>query len=282
MPFSCDNSYYRYIIEIGRGASGVVWKAFNIHSGKVAAIKVFYPSRWDLEDADRVASIHRLIFLRCNERLSLFAEFLNRDTYALDNCLAFELGGMSLDGVCCSYSVRPAIIHTDIKPANVVLVSDRTVVDRFLGKPVLCSTAIKLVDLDDAVLGPAERRYLCGTDSYRAPEVCAGFSWSNPIDAFSIGCVAVELWTSRPLFQASSSSAETLAAMEKVIGPFPSGFFKDAPQSLLFFTSARHRKVIFDWTICGPEAMGRLNGIVPLRALVLAEDMYTFSSALLH
>jgi len=39
---------------------------------------------------------------------------------------------------------------------------------------------------------------------YRAPEVILGNGYSHPVDMWSLGCIAAELFNGRPLFPGSS------------------------------------------------------------------------------
>lgn len=93
------------------------------------------------------------------------------------------------------------IAHTDIKPENIVLVDDRVVHVRdidergtFIDKVyslvklyvmsvddiysptqvVLKSPELRIIDIDNAVRMDVQRRYLVGSNRYRAPEVSAG------------------------------------------------------------------------------------------------------------
>ncbi|KAJ7178837.1 kinase-like domain-containing protein, partial [Mycena crocata] len=117
------------------------------------------------------------------------------------------------------------LIHTDIKPANIVLRSDRIRFDRIAlpdgdvaFKEVLSDVSIKLIDLDDAVSVGPRWMSLVGTDSYRAPEVVVGGVWLTPIDLFSVGCVMAELLLGYPLFKPDGGLEELLACLERTVG----------------------------------------------------------------
>lgn len=47
-----------------------------------------------------------------------------------------------------------------------------------------------------------------------------GLNWSYGVDAFAVGCVLYEIFTSRPLFVATGDLVERLAVMENTIGIF--------------------------------------------------------------
>ncbi|KAJ7683368.1 hypothetical protein B0H17DRAFT_1227870 [Mycena rosella] len=91
----------RFMYEIDYGASGTVWKALDLWSARLVAIKIFHPYREEFDDAHRVAAIHRILSACPDSRLGLFAQLLNEDTYELDGYLVFELGATSLDRFIC-------------------------------------------------------------------------------------------------------------------------------------------------------------------------------------
>lgn len=108
-------------------------------------------------------------------------------------------------------------------------------------KAILRSLELKIVDFDDAIIySGTNHRFPIGTNRYRAPEVTLGtvilvligstvlkhvlpgMEWGPPVDVFSVGCVLAELVTGRPLFTASFDEVERVAAIEVVVGLFPS------------------------------------------------------------
>ncbi|KAJ7829059.1 kinase-like domain-containing protein [Mycena leptocephala] len=216
-----------------------------------------------------------------------FVRLLNQDDCVLENCLVFELAGMSLESVLLHSPLWPlakshikhtlwqlfqavsylhclGLIHTDIKPANILVdqrafLSSGSVHVEYPSPP----WGIKLIDLDDAVYGVERRMYATGTFSYQAPEVHLGLAWSRPVDVFSLGCVAVEVCSGRPLFQCGSSSLELLAVMERVIGVFPGNVSTD-PWVRGFFTRSKPPRVAFDPALYSLESVSRITDAIPL------------------
>ncbi len=86
------------------------------------------------------------------------------------------------------------LIHRDIKPENVMLVRDRGRDD-----------AVRVLDWgvaairDDAEQG---RGSVAGTPYYIAPELLLRIPYDHRVDLYSFGCMAFELLTGRPPFQA--------------------------------------------------------------------------------
>ena len=58
------------------------------------------------------------------------------------------------------------------------------------------------------------------TLSYRAPEVLYGLPFDTQIDMWSLGCLLVEVYIGRRLFDAFNRSS-AVATMAKTLGPIP-------------------------------------------------------------
>lgn len=97
------------------------------------------------------------------------------------------------------YLHRGKIIHRDIKPENILI-------NRKLGKRGYNVALVKLIDF-----GLAKEEYNACTDYvatrwYRSPENLIGMRKSTvAIDVFALGCVAVELFTLKPLFPGTNT-----------------------------------------------------------------------------
>lgn len=130
------------------------------------------------------------------------------------------------------------IIHTDLKPENVLL-CDET----YVGKPLtpqmfsslsprrksacggerkfLTNPEVKLIDFGSAVFHNEFHPAIISTRHYRAPEIVLGLGWSFPCDIWSIGCVLVELVTGESLYPIHEN-LEHMAMMQRFNGrPFP-------------------------------------------------------------
>ncbi|KAJ7783125.1 kinase-like domain-containing protein [Mycena metata] len=159
-------SRYATILEIGSGSTGTVWKAVDVRSGQFVAVKVTHRSRRKLDHATRVATLTQRIFSRrswqtgcVDDRLfnncfrttsSLFAQLLDWGVSNGIDYLIYPLGGRSLEWLLRSRYLMPlpraqvqaiswqiakaveylhsmGLVHTDIKPDNIILVDDRTI-----------------------------------------------------------------------------------------------------------------------------------------------------------
>lgn len=117
---------------------------------------------------------------------------------------------------------RNGIVHCDLKPENICLVSARNMV-------------VKIIDLGSAVLrGDCHSSYV-QSRWYRAPEVIVGSKWDARIDMWSLGTLVAELILGVPIFRGSTSE-EVLASMAAVVGPVPAYMVREQLSSM-FFTS---------------------------------------------
>ena len=99
------------------------------------------------------------------------------------------------------------LIHTDIKPENLVLRRDSTTV-----RP-----EIVLIDFGSSETEPTFSSNIITTPLYRAPEVILRQGWGQPCDVWSVGCVLYEVLTRRALFNPVDST-DHLAMIETISG----------------------------------------------------------------
>lgn len=110
------------------------------------------------------------------------------------------------------------IIHTDIKPENVVIRREGDY--RY---PII-------IDFGNAVYENPNNREKITTESYRAPEVEIGTQpaygkrvplvWNASVDVWSAGCVLFELWKGTPLFE-KDEELGLIYLINDIIGPLP-------------------------------------------------------------
>lgn len=82
--------------------------------------------------------------------------------------------------------------------------------------------AIRIIDFGTSSRVDADdHTYDIGTLPYRSPEALLNCEpWGKATDIWSVGCVALELYTGHPLFCTGNEDA-LLAMMERVCGRFP-------------------------------------------------------------
>eukprot|EP00736_Rhodelphis_marinus_P000006 Rmarinus@m.23829 len=169
-------------------------------------------------------------------------------------CLVFEYLGFSLFDFLKKNKFRPfqsqtvrsiarqlfegvaymhdlGLVHTDLKPENVLFRSDtyhkrRTKDGGSYRTPL--TDKIAIIDFGGTTFEEDYHSSIVSTRHYRAPEVILGMGWSYPCDIWSLGCIIIELYTGEALFR-THDNQEHLAMMEKAVGkPFPLSFIRRA------------------------------------------------------
>lgn len=204
---------YRIVGQIGRGATGVVYKAVDETLSREVAIKVLHADVADTEILRRfrveattlaklnhpeIATIHEL--LPTETDLLMVMEFVRGETLEkLSNRLgpmppdhAAYLTGRVLSAL--EYAHRAGIVHRDMKPAN-VMVTD-------VG-------GIKIMDFGTARVRGAEHMTVdgsvLGTPAYMAPEQVLGRDVDGRADLYSVGVVFYRLLTGALPFEADTA-----------------------------------------------------------------------------
>ncbi|KAJ1284964.1 hypothetical protein BS78_03G245000 [Paspalum vaginatum] len=98
-----------------------------------------------------------------------------------------------------AYLHARAVVHGDVKPANVVLGAD--------GRA-------KLADFGCARALGAAKRPIGGTPAFMAPEVARGEEQGPPADVWALGCTVLELATGRAPW--SGAGGDVLAAVHRI------------------------------------------------------------------
>ncbi|KAF5476688.1 hypothetical protein F2P56_003402 [Juglans regia] len=177
-----------------------------------------------------------IVFEKLGSSLYDFLRKNNYRSFPID--LVREIGRQLLE--CVAFMHDLSLIHTDLKPENVLLVSSdyvkvpdcrdyksysRSSKDGSYYKRVPKSSSIKVIDFGSTTYERQDQNYIVSTRHYRAPEVVLGLGWSYPCDIWSVGCIIVELCTGEALFQ-THENLEHLAMMERVFGPLPQHMLK--------------------------------------------------------
>lgn len=129
------------------------------------------------------------------------------------------------------------LVHTDLKPENVLLIDAGYTVQQVGKKKVRIpkSSRIKLIDFGCATYDDDKHKSdLIATRQYRAPEVIVGMSWSYPSDIWSIGCIIAELYSGDQLFE-THSNMEHIALIERGIEKWPKSMLNKSPVTAKYF-----------------------------------------------
>jgi predicted Ser/Thr protein kinase len=199
---------YRIEHELGHGAMGVVYKAFDPVVERAVAIKTI---RLEVENADdllvrlrrEAKSVGQLehpnivTLYDAGEAEGLFylaMQFIQGETLQdrLERQRWFALREvLDVFAQICSgldYAHQRGVIHRDIKPANIMITND---------------AVVKLTDFGIAKLagtGTTSTGLVVGTPSYMSPEQALGRTLDGRSDIFSLGSILYEMMTGEKAF----------------------------------------------------------------------------------
>uniref|UniRef100_A0A3B5Q7I6 Protein kinase domain-containing protein n=1 Tax=Xiphophorus maculatus TaxID=8083 RepID=A0A3B5Q7I6_XIPMA len=205
---------YRVVRVIGRGVYGKVVKCKNLNTKETVAIKII---RKDLKHAGR-SEILNMFSLRKfdSDRCSLI-KMTDHFVHKEHQCLAFEILDIDLFEFMKGRHFKPlsvsairliaqqmlvalqalksiAMVHTDIKPDNIMLVNHK-----------LIPFKVKLIDFGMAKhVSELRTGSWVQPNCYRAFEVLLGLPLSVSMDMWSLGCTLAFCYLGRLLFPSYS------------------------------------------------------------------------------
>lgn len=225
---------YRLERQIGKGAVGEVWEAYDLLLQRTVAIKVVdLDANKDPAIAERfrregiaVAGLDDPHIVKVYDTgvdanlAYLVMQLLNgpnlatlvRERGPVSYAVGIPLLAKVAAGLQAAHDIN--IAHRDVKPANIVLdaepVADGTLPDLLdhpeFGHPTLVDFGIaRLINATGAELTGSSTAI--GTAAYMSPEQATGSSIGTASDVYSLGCVAYFLLLGRPPFTAETSVA---------------------------------------------------------------------------
>jgi serine/threonine protein kinase len=205
---------YRILDELGRGATGVVYRAQDPAIGRTIAIKTIRLSDiTDQAERDRlrerlfreakaagvlshpnIVTIYDIaeenglayIFMECVDGPSL--EKVLNNQQALDRQSIFSI--LRQTATALDYAHKKGIVHRDIKPANILIHE---------------GTTAKIADFGVAKIISQQMTHagvMMGTPNYMSPEQVQGHAIDGRADQFSLAVVAYEVLTGEKPFVA--------------------------------------------------------------------------------
>ena len=244
---------YCIVDVIGQGISGRVYEVYknndtkNKFAMKIIKNKKIYRNQ-SLIELKMVAALNKNCFLKNHQHNCHIINLLDYFFYQEHLCLVFELltenlyqslkhnhlQGISLNSI--NFIIKQlleaieqihslGIIHCDVKPENVLV---KIKLDKEKS-----DISIKLSDFGSACLKNTIIFSQVQSLFYRAPEVILGIPYTQAIDIWSIGLVAVELFLGKPLLP-GYSEYDQLSKIIKFIGKIPDSMFEKANKKKFF------------------------------------------------
>ena len=199
---------YRLDAELGAGAMGVVYRAWDLRLERAVALKVMARAVREIpeamaffvQEAKSLAQLNHPNIVAVYDQVEdgtdqyMIMEFV--DGVTLEKLIT-DRGRLPLrtafgviDQLCTglAYAHGKKVIHRDIKPANVFISKERVVkLGDFGLARVMREIEIRQTDVR-------------GTPLYMAPEQISGTNINHRADLYAVGCTLFELCTGRPPF----------------------------------------------------------------------------------
>jgi serine/threonine-protein kinase len=222
--------------ELGRGGFGQVYRAFDPQVGRMVAVKVLTAegdadllTRFRNEAAAAGKLRHRNIvtifdFGEQERTAYIVMELLDGEDLqrviagrtAMTLLAKVEIMSQIAEGLHHAHS--HGIVHRDVKPANIMLLADRTVKIMDFGIALLAQTVTSRLTPQGNIIG---------TLNYMAPEQFQGLPADALGDIFAYGILSYELLTGRHPFQAPAPQA----VMYNIVNANPQPFHDLCPEA---------------------------------------------------
>lgn len=221
---------YSIVEEIARGSMGTLYRASQLSTGRLVAIRVLlpalttqpgFPERFEREAKTLASLRHSNIvpLLDSGEQYGstyLVTELIEGGTLATLTGMVLGVEGVvtMLEPVAAAldYAHGRGVVHGDINPATILLAGD--------GRPVLADFGLLGLVTDGKPLSGLRGvgGLLVGTPAYMAPEIANDAPLTPAIDLYALAVVAYELLTGKVPYTADAPAAVLMA---HVLQPLP-------------------------------------------------------------
>jgi serine/threonine-protein kinase len=278
---------YRLTNKLSEGGMGSVWRAEDMTLGAEVAVKLIDPAFTN--SADALKRFQREAQAAAKIRSTHVVQILD---HGVDNgtpFIAMELlRGESLAerlhrvgtlnpeqtgrimghaGRALELAHANRIVHRDMKPGNIFLVSEG---DEEIGKVLDFGIARQASGLADSTGLKTETGHVLGTPYYMSPEQAAGQDLDHLTDVWSFGVIACECLTGLRAFEAASIGALFHAIcmaplpIPSQLGPVPDGF-----DDWFALAAARNKRARFQSIKAATEALKIICGRASTRPSAL-------------
>src|SRR3984885_5231560 len=242
------------LFELGRGAMGITYKAFDVDLRRLAALKVISPRYLADEEVrfrflrearaagsvrhPNVASVFQLG--TSQENFFYAMEFVEGETLGslikrstcLEAMLALEIVAQVAAGLDAIH--KQNLVHRDIKPSNIMVSSAAdgavsvNIIDLGLAKTLTQSESQEI-----SILGA-----FAGTPEFASPEQFTGTDVDIRSDLYSLGITLWQMLTGQPPFRGAPNSVMN----QHLNSPLPLEKLRDVPQPIVALVEVLLRK----------------------------------------
>uniref|UniRef100_A0A0N5BHX8 Mitogen-activated protein kinase n=1 Tax=Strongyloides papillosus TaxID=174720 RepID=A0A0N5BHX8_STREA len=221
--------------RLGKGAYGIVWKATDLRTKEIVALKKIFDAFRNQTDAQR--TFREVMFLQEFGRhpnvvklFNILKADNNKDIYLVFEFMEADLHNVIKKGtilkdihkqyIMCQLfrAIRflhsGNVLHRDLKPSNVLLDADCRIKLADFG---LARSLSQLEEYPEGNNMPELTEYVA-TRWYRSPEILlAAKRYTKGVDIWSLGCILGEMLYGKALFPGTS----TINQIERIMNTIP-------------------------------------------------------------
>ncbi|KAK9234398.1 protein kinase, partial [Lipomyces kononenkoae] len=258
-----DSGKYTILRKLGYGQYSTVWLATDSNAKRYVAVKIlradYYGGPHDIFEREILSKISESLGKATTKAAIMYHPFLidfsTKDQMENMCVFVFDVLGQHLDFQTVKYEDAKlpvmevkviarqlllgldflhrecGIIHTDLKPTNILLELENP--DEAISVPLreairtplisdMNEPHIRIIDFGVASWNDKHLSDLIQSPALRAPEVTVGAPWDTSVDIWSLGCLMIEF-------------VPRNTRIIEVLGPFPLQFLKKGSRTAQFF-----------------------------------------------